>query len=314
MRILLHEEPGPDLRRQLAALSARGLLIDWCAPSDDVRFAALLPEIEVIWHALRPLSSTDMERAGKLRLIQKIGVGIDTIDLDAARAHGIAVCNMPGSNARAVAEMTLLLMLACLRRLPQIDRAVREGLGWRLDPIFRESMEELAGRTIGLVGFGAIPQLLAPALSALGANLIYTATAPKSGSPARFVSLEALIAEADIVSLHVPLTEATSGMIGAAQIARMKPGAILINTARGGLVDQAALVAALSSGRLGAAGLDVFTDEPVPLGDPVLGLENVVLSPHIGWLTGGTLRRSFDIAIENCRRLSAGEPLLHRVV
>jgi len=314
MRILLHEEPGPALRRQLAALSARGLLIDWCAPADDVRFDALLPEIEVIWHALRPLSFTDMARAGKLRLIQKIGVGIDTIDLDAARTHGIVVCNMPGANARAVAEMTLLLMLACLRRLPQIDRAVREGRGWRLDPILRESMGELAGRTVGLVGFGAIPQLLAPALSALGAILIYTATAPKSDVAARFVALNDLLVEADIVSLHVPLTEKTAHMIGPEQIARMKPGAMLVNTARGGLVDQAALVAALSSGHLGAAGLDVFADEPVPLGDPVLGLENVVLAPHIGWLTGGTLRRSFDIAIENCRRLAAGEPLLHRVV
>jgi phosphoglycerate dehydrogenase-like enzyme len=221
---------------------------------------------------------------------------------------------MPGSNARAVAEMTLLLMLACLRRLPQIDRAVREGRGWRLDPIFRESMGELAGRTVGLVGLGAIPQLLAPALSALSANLIYTATGPKAATLARFVSLEDLLGEADIVSLHVPLTEATANMIGADQIARMKPGAILINTARGGLVDQVALVAALSSGRLGAAGLDVFADEPVPPGDPILALDNVVLAPHIGWLTGGTLRRSLDIAIENCRRLAAGEPLLHRVV
>jgi phosphoglycerate dehydrogenase-like enzyme len=314
MKVLLHEVAGPKLQRLLKTLVAHGLEVDWVAPADEATYAALLPETEVIWHGLRRIGADDVARGRKLRLIQKIGVGVDTIDLAAAKARGIAVCNMPFANARAVAEMTLLLMLACLRRLPVLDRATREGRGWRLEPAFRETFGELGGRTVGLVGFGAIPQLLAPALSALGADLIYTATAAKPGVPARFMSLDELLSQADIVSLHVPHTPQTAGMMSAARIASMKPGAILVNTARGGLVDQTALVDALRSDRLGAAGLDVFADEPIAANDPLLGLDNVVLTPHLGWLSGGTLDRSFKIAVENCRRLAAGENLLHRVV
>jgi phosphoglycerate dehydrogenase-like enzyme len=313
MKILFHEIAGPALQRQFRDMAALGLEVEWAAPDDEAKFGTLLPELEVIWHALRWVSAEDMARGKKLRLIQKIGVGVNTIDLEAAKARGIAACNMPGSNARAVAEMTLLLMLACLRRLPTLDRATREGRGWQLDPVFRETMGELGGRIVGLVGFGAVPQILAPVLTALGAEVIYTATAKKDAA-AQFMSLGELLAKADIVSLHVPQTPQTTGMIGAAQIARMKPGAILINTARGGLVDQAALITALRSGHLATAGLDVFADEPIPAGDALLGLDNVVLTPHLGYLSGGTLSRSFKIAVENCRRLTAGEPLLHRVV
>ena len=313
MKVLLHDVAGPRLQRQLKEMSAAGLDIDWAAPPDDAKFYALLPETEVIWHGLRRIAADDVARGTKLRLIQKIGIGVDTIDLAAAKAHGVAVCNMPGTNARAVAEMTLLLMLACLRRLPVLDRAVREGRGWRLEPALRETFGELGGRTVGLVGFGAIPRILAPALTALGADIVYTATAPKADAAGTFATLHELLRVSDIVSLHVPQTPGTAGMIGAAEIARMKPGAIFVNTARGGLVDQPALTAALRSGHLSAAGLDVFADEPIPPGEPLLGLDNVVLTPHLGWLTGGTLTRSLKIAVENCRRLAAGEPLLHRV-
>ena len=313
MKVLFHDVAGPLLQRRFADLASQGLAIDWVSPGDDALFRTFLPEAETIWHVLRPLSAADIEAAPKLRLIQKIGVGVNTIDLDAAKARGIAVCNMPGTNARAVAEMTLLLMLACLRRLPLLDRATRAGEGWSLDPALRESFGELAGKTVGLVGYGGIPRLLAPILAAMGATVIYTATGPKMGAQ-NFVSLAELLGRADIVSLHVPLTEATAGLIGAEQFARMKPGAILVNTARGGLIDQPALVAALHSGRLAAAGLDVFADEPIPHHDALLTLDNVVLTPHVAWITGGTLDRSLAIAVENCRRLEAGEPLLHRVV
>ena len=129
----------------------------------------------------------------------------------------------------------------------------------------------------------------------------------------RFVPLDTVLTRADVVSLHIPLTPETERLIGAAAIARMKPGAVLINTARGGLVDQAALTAALRSGHLSGAGLDVFVDEPVPLGEALLSLPNVVVTPHIAWITTGTFDRSFALAAENCRRVAAGEALLHRV-
>jgi phosphoglycerate dehydrogenase-like enzyme len=143
---------------------------------------------------------------------------------------------------------------------------------------------------------------------------MYTARRPHSDTGAEFRPLHALLAEADVISLHVPLTVETERMIDAAAFARMRRGAVLVNTARGGLVDQVALVDALRSGRLAAAGLDVFADEPPAVDDPLLNLPNVVLTPHVGWLTTGTFDRSFTLAVENCRRLAAGEALLHRVV
>jgi phosphoglycerate dehydrogenase-like enzyme len=268
---------------------------------------------EVIWHVLRPLSAADIAAASRLRLIQKIGVGVNTIDLDAARARGIAVCNLPGTNSRAVAELTLLLMLGALRRVAQMDAETRAGRGWSQPPALQDGLFELGGRTVGLVGYGAVPALLAPVLAAMGCALLYTARAPKPEAEGHFRSLEALLAESDVVSLHIPETPETRGLIDARAIARMKRGAVLVNTARGGLVDQAALTAALRSGHLAAAGLDVFAQEPADPRDALFALPNVVVTPHIAWLTTGTFDRSFAIAAENVRRLSAGEPLLHRV-
>jgi len=314
MRILLHYAAGPGWQRDLALLSSRGLEIDWCDEADDERFYTLLPHAEVLWHALRPLSTSDIAKATRLRLIQKIGIGVNTIDLEASKTRGIAVCNMPGTNTRAVAEMTLLLILACLRRLPLVDREIREGRGWRLGSELQDSYGELAGRTVGLVGYGAVGQTLAPGLIALGAKVIYTDMAPNPTEPGPFRLLDNLLKEADIISLHVPLTPQTANLIDRRRLESMRPGAILINTARGGLVDQTALIAALRSGRVSAAGLDVFDPEPVGANEPLLKLDNVVLTPHLAWLTTGTLRRSLEVAVENCRRLSAGETLLHRVV
>src|SRR5256885_13265420 len=155
MRILLHYAAGPAWRRELALLSGRGIDVECCDESDDARFYSLLPHAEVLWHLLRPLSGNDIAKASNLRLIQKIGVGVNTIDLEAAKARDIRVCNMPGTNSRAVAEMTLLLILACLRRLPILDQATREGRGWKLDSNLQDSYGELAEKTVGLVGFGA---------------------------------------------------------------------------------------------------------------------------------------------------------------
>lgn len=311
MRILLHYAAGPGLAARLRALPGLDLVI--VPEADEAGFVAALPGVEVIWHVLKPLTAAHIAAAPRLRLIQKIGVGVNTIDLAAARAAGVAVCNLPGSNARAVAEMTLLLMLGALRRVALLDAETRAGRGWAQPPALQDGLFELGGRTVGLVGHGAVPAILAPVLAALGCRLLYTARAPKPGAAGAFRDLDALLAESDVLSLHIPETEETRGLIGAAAIARMKPGAVLVNTARGGLVDQAALVAALRTGHLAAAGLDVFAAEPVDPADPLLALPNVVLTPHIAWLTTGTFDRSFAIAAENVRRLAAGEPLLHRV-
>lgn len=311
MKVLLHYAAGPGLEARLRALP--GLDLRFCAEADEAGLAAALPETEVLWHVLKPLTAAHIAAAPRLRLIQKIGVGVNTIDLDAARARGIAVCNLPGTNSRAVAELTLLLMLGALRRVAHFDAETRAGRGWAQPPAMQDGLFELGGRTVGLVGYGAVPALLAPVLAALGCRLLYTARAPKPGALGEFRDLGALLAESDVVSLHVPETPETRGMIGAQAIARMRKGAVLVNTARGGLVDQAALAAALRSGHLAAAGLDVLAQEPADPRDPLLALPNLVVTPHIAWLTTGTFDRSFAIAAENVRRLAAGEPLLHRV-
>jgi len=311
MRVVFHYAAGPALTARLAALP--GLTVTVCSESDDSKLMELLPETDVLWHVLKPATAAMMATAPKLRLIQKIGVGVNTIDLEAAKKRGIAVCNLPGTNARAVAELTLALMLATLRRLPLFDGATRDGSAWSLDPNVQDSLGELGGRTVGLVGYGAVPRLLAPVLKALGCKLLYTARGPHADALGEFESLNALLAEVDILSLHVPLTSETQHLIDAAAIRRMRRGAVLINTARGELVDQAALTEALRDGHLAAAGLDVFAEEPTNPAELLLSLPNVVVTPHVGWLTTGTFDRSLALAAENCRRLAVGETLLHRV-
>ncbi|MDE2517151.1 MAG: 2-hydroxyacid dehydrogenase [Rhodospirillales bacterium] len=312
MKLVFHDDAGPDLAARLAGFAAQGLRIAICPPRDDAALTALLGEMEVLWHVLSPCTGAMIAAAPRLRLIQKIGVGVNTIDLDAARARAIPVCNLPGTNAAAVAEMTLALMLAATRRLERFGAALRAG-AWTGSGTLRDGIGELGGRTVGLVGYGAIPQALTPVLAALGCRVLYTARTRRAAAQAAWRDLPGLLAESDIVSLHLPLEPATAQLIDAAAIARMKPGAVLINTARGGLVDQAALVAALRSGKISAAGLDVFATEPPDPADPLLALPNVVATPHIAWLTRDTFARSFALAAENCRRLAAGEALLHRV-
>lgn len=315
MKAVLHYRASAGFRTLLAERAAAAGVEAVVVPeSDEDGFAREIADAEVLLHALKPVTAAMIAGAPKLRLIQKVGVGVNTIDLEAARTAGVAVANMPGTNSQAVAEMTLALMLSVLRRLSYLDPLTRRGQGWTPDDDLVDGSGEIAGRTVGFVGYGASASRLGAALEALGANVIYTALSAKPDLPGRFVTLDVLLASADIVSLHLPLTPQTEGMIGRDALAAMRPGAILVNTARGGLVDEAALVEALRSGRLRGAGLDVFVQEPVDPANPLLSLPNVVVAPHLAWLTPETLDRSLVVAFENCRRLQAGEPLLNRVV
>jgi phosphoglycerate dehydrogenase-like enzyme len=205
-------------------------------------------------------------------------------------------------------------MLATLRRLSQLDALTREGHGWTLDPGLADDLGELSGRTVGLVGFGAVARRLVPMLQAIGAKLVYTSRRAMRDVPIPFLPLPELPSAADVLSLHLPLTPQTTGMIDATALAAMKRGSVLINTARGPLVDDAALLEALTTGHLRGAGLDVFCREPLGADDPLLKLPNVVVTPHLAWLTAETLERSLAVIAENCRRLHSGEALLHRVV
>ena len=313
MRVLAHFVPaGPDSKvTEFLAPYRDWLDIRFCAEDDDDTFYRELPDAEVIWHVLRPLSGDDLTKAPRLRLIQKLGAGVNTIDVNAATARGVAVANMPGANAASVAEGTLLLMLAALRRLPELDRATREGRGWPSDPTLGETVRDIGGCTVGLVGYGNIAKQVERILLAMGADVIHTSTSDDGSAEWR--SLPDLLSTADIVSLHLPLTNATAGLLGREALARMKSDAVLVNTSRGPIVDEAALADALRSGKLAAAGLDVFAVEPVPADNPLLRLSNVVLSPHVTWYTADTMRRYLEVAVDNCERLRDGRDLANVV-
>ncbi|MFC7673773.1 2-hydroxyacid dehydrogenase [Mycolicibacterium sp. GCM10028919] len=310
VRVLAHFVPG-DKVLDFVAEQSDWLDVRFCAEDDDATFERELPEADVIWHVLRPLSGADVERATRCRLIHKLGAGVNTIDVDAATEHGIAVANMPGANAPSVAEGTLLLMLAALRRLPQLDRATRAGRGWPSDPSLGETVRDIGGCTVGLVGYGNVAKSVETIVSALGADVLHTSTRD-DGHPG-WRPLSELLTESDVVSLHLPLTAATEGMIGADALATMKADAVLVNTSRGAIVDEAALVAALRDGRLAAAGLDVFATEPVEADNPLLRLDNVVVTPHVTWYTADTMRRYLLHAVDNCERLRDGRHLVNLV-
>ena len=311
MKAVLQYRASPELRQRIGALDLPTVIVD---EIDKDMFLREMRDADVLLHVLEPVTAVVIDAALRLKLIQKIGIGVNTIDLGAARRRGVAVCNMPGTNTQAVAEMTLLLMLATLRGLARLDDLTRIGKGWELDPKISDDFGELSGRTVGLVGFGAVGRRLVPMLQAIGAKVVYTSRRPAADSPIAFLPFRELLPVADLLSLHLPLTAETTGMIGAAAFAAMRRGSILINTARGPLVDEAALCDALTSGHLRGAGLDVFSREPVSPDDPLLRLPNVVVTPHLAWLTAETLERSLAVISENCRRLLTGGALLHRVV
>ena len=311
-RVLFHYDPPPRLHAWVASHQGADREILCCAQDDETQFERLLPTVEVIWHVLKRITPEQVRAATNLKLIQKIGVGVNTIAVDAARERGIAVCNMPGANSRAVAEMTLLLMLAALRQLPRLDRSLRAAQ-WAAPGRVQAMLGELGGRTVGLVGAGQVPRLLAPWLTVMGASVIYANRGQAHDFPYQHCSLDALLSASDIVSLHLPATPDTERLIGTSQFAQMKPNAILVNTARGELVDESALMAALDQGTIAAAALDVFATEPLAANHPLLTRDDVIVSPHVAWLTNETWERSLTVALENCRRLKRAETLLNRV-
>lgn len=310
VRVLAHFTPGEKVLDFLAP-ETDWLDIRYCAEDDDDTFYRELPEAEVIWHVLRPVSGEDLQKAPKLKLVHKMGAGVNTIDVDAATRRGIAVANMPGANAPSVAEGTVLLMLAALRRLTELDRATRAGKGWPSDPSLGETVRDIGGCTVGLIGYGNVAKRVEQIVKAMGAEVVHTSTCD-DGRPG-WRPLPELLAASDIVSLHLPLTEATHGLIDADALARMKRDAVIVNTSRGPIIDEQAMVDALRAGRLAAAGLDVFAVEPIPVDSPLLRLDNVVVTPHVTWYTVDTMQRYLAEAVDNCRRLWDGVELANVV-
>lgn len=244
-----------------------------------------------------PLSARVLQAAPGLKIIAKHGAGVDSVDIAAATRLGIAVMVTGGANADAVAEHALALMLALTRELPRFDRETRAG-GWRNLDLF---IRDFRTRTVGIVGYGQIGERTARLAQACGATVIIhtrSAISPPQGMSVE-PDLDRLLERVDILSLHCPLTDKTRGLIGAAQFARLKPGALLINTSRGPVVDEKALLAALQSGRLAGAGLDTFAVEPPGAANPLFALSNVIVTPHIAAATTDAMVRMGTIAADN---------------
>jgi D-3-phosphoglycerate dehydrogenase len=253
---------------------------------DDEDIADQLADVDaVIVRSGTTLTRALIEGAPRLRVIGRAGVGVDNIDIDAATERGVAVLNAPSGNTTSAAELTFALLLSLARRIPAADRSMRSGEWDRTS--FRGM--ELHGKTLGLVGAGRIGAEVARRARAFGLRVVaydpYLSDERADTLGLVVAPLDHVLEEADILSLHVPLTEATENLIDAGALARMKPGAFLINASRGGVVDEAALVDALRAGRLGGAALDVFADEPPATDHPLRGMEGVVLTPHLGAAT-----------------------------
>lgn len=230
----------------------------------------------------RSVHAGGFERAPGLRLLSRVGVGTDSIDLEAAAEHGVGVTIARGANEEAVADHTLGLMLALLRRIPQLDRSVRDNR-WLRTGAWAGS--DLHGKTVGLLGIGAIARLVARRLHGFGVEIIGYDPVSPAPPGVRSVGMLEVVEFADVLSLHLPLTDQTRNLVDVGMLARMKPGAVLVNTARGGIVDEHALADAIRSGRLRGAAIDVFADEP-PRDSPLLSLTgSTVLTPHVGGLS-----------------------------
>ena len=232
-----------------------------------------------------------------LRMISIWGTGTDNVDLEACRERGVAVTNTPGVNADSVAEHTMALMLAITRQVAAMDRGVRAGK-WP-----RALLVQLKGKTLGVLGLGSIGSRVATLGAAFGMRVIATSSGPDNGRAAtigaRAVDIDTLLRESDIVSVHFRLSDETKGTLSRERLSLMKPSAFLINTARGAIVDRDALVDALRDGRIAGAGLDVFHEEPIAADDPLLGLENVVFTPHNAGTTQEVIDLGLQRAVEN---------------
>jgi D-3-phosphoglycerate dehydrogenase len=248
------------------------------------------------------LGESVFTRCPQLRLLSLWGTGTDNVDLRAAARHGVTVTNTPGVSAFSIAEHSLALMLAVARRIPHVDAEVRLGR-WP-----RGQAAQMHGKTLGIIGLGAVGRQFARLGEGIGMRVIAWTMHPNPALGVELVPLDALLGSSDVVSLHLRLSAETRGFIGKRELEKMKPSAILINAARGAIVDESALLEALAAGRIAGAGLDVFEAEPLVNGHPFTRMENVVLTPHSAGVTPEALEAGLELSIENVWNFLAGRP------
>lgn len=302
--------------RAFAALARETALEVWPDPGgpDPASLRGAVRDAEGLLCLLtESVDAALLEAAPRLRVVSSCSVGVDHVDLAAATAQGVPVGHTPGVLAETTADLAFGLLLAAARRLPEADRFVREG---RWTPAMRWEPDLLLGRdvhgaTLGVVGLGAIGRAVARRALGFGMRVLGWSRSERVVPGVERRELSALLRESDFVSLHVALVPETRRLLDRAALASMKPGAVLVNAARGGLVDEAALAEALGEGRLAAAALDVFEGEPLDPASPLLTAPNLVLAPHIGSASVATRVRMADLAVANLRAGLAGEPLPH---
>jgi len=248
----------------------------------------------------------------QFKLVAVTATGVNNVDVEAAKQNGTAVCNIRAYGNESVAEHAFMMMITLMRNLPAYQRDVAAGL-WENSPFFCHlgaPMRDLNGKTLAIFGRGNIGKTLATYAQAFKMNVVFAEHKNAQSVRDGYVSFDEAIRSADVVSLNCPLTPQTANMIGEAELQQMKPGAILINCGRGGLVDEAALVAALKYGQIGGAGFDVLTQEPPRDGNPLLKarLPNLIVTPHIAWASQEAANRLFDILLDNINRFVAGNP------
>ena len=313
-RVIVYPDADPDENSILTEigterLSAYGTLaVHHGVPQSSEEYLSRIKDAAALivgWS----LPAEVMAKAPHLELITFTGTGAsDYIDLPAARGQGITVCNCPGYADRTVAEHAFALLLGAARNLSLLDQKIREGV-WDQDT----PGIGLAGKQLGLIGFGGIAKKVFKMAEAFGINVKVWTRSPEKHqndfSPDLFLDMETLLETSDFISLHLPLNDETRGMLGKLEISRMKTGAILINTARGGLLDETALIEALHNGQLKGAGLDVFAEEPLGDNHPLQSFEHVVLSPHVAYNTPEAVKAIFDITVQNICSYFDGEPI-----
>jgi phosphoglycerate dehydrogenase-like enzyme len=282
------------------------------APLGSAEFKAAAPEADfLVGFGNKAIDAGFYATTPKLKLFQLLSAGYDTVDIEAARGADIPVCNNGGANSTAVAEHAMLLMLATCRRLVWQHESVVAGR-WRGNNPGSTKLFELRDKVLGIVGLGAIGKKVARLANAFGMRVQYydirrVSEAEEDALNVRFRLLNEVLRTSDVVSLHVPLTPASRHMIGAEELALMKPSAYLVNTCRGPVVHETALTAALESGGIAGAGLDVFDQEPPAADNPLFRLDNVILTPHFAGPTWDNQQARFRNAFDNCQRVARGE-------
>jgi D-3-phosphoglycerate dehydrogenase / 2-oxoglutarate reductase len=301
----------PELREELEGAVREVRWNELGRPLASAELRTAMADVDGVIAGVDRFDAAAIDAAPRLRVIARHGTGTDTVDLDAARRHGVVVTNTPGANAVAVAELAIGLMLALARGIVEGDRRVRDG-----DYRARSGIQ-LGGRTVGLIGLGRVGGQVARRAAALGCSVLTYDPAVSAGDAesvgATLVSEDRVVAEADFLSLHAPVTDATRDLVDAGFIERMKPGAFLVNTARGELVVEEDLARALEAGRLAGAGLDATRDEPPRPGNPLLGRADVILTPHCGASTDEARAAMGRAALDDLLAVLDGRAPIHPV-